>query len=502
MRQLKQFGMGALFSVLALPVLAEPFIKTDDLWLRADIETLANLGVIKSPVTTYPLTWGPILKDLSEAKLNKVPEEYHATYFRVLREGRNETGRNNFYSEIRVSASQENELFRSFGDKARNKREVATRTTGMTNNFAWNLEVTLAPDSIDGDDKRFDGSYIAGIGGNWILSLGQIEKWWGPGLQHSIILSNNAKPVPAINFQRNYSEPFETPLLSWMGPWTFSSFIGLLDDERTIDNAKLLGLSVSFKPLDTLEVGLRRTAQWGGQGRPENFDSFLDLLVGLDNCDEGGLSCDDPASEPGNQLAGIDVTWRPRWAIPSAFYFQTVGEDEAGFMPSKKAWMYGANFQVIAFDNPLMVNLEYIDTSVDGDGNDPNVPFDGYNVLYEHGIYKNGYRYHGRSIGSSLDNDSTAFSAILFYTFEDWGSVSYRISSFDVNSDSTDKAEPGGSTISPLNLKFREHLLNWTYETGGYGKIDLSILARSKDLNSHFGFFDKTAFNINWMFKF
>ncbi len=33
-----------------------------------------------------------------------------------------------------------------------------------------------------------------------------------------------------------------------------------------------------------------------------------------------------------------------------------------------------------------------------------------YNVIYEHHIYRSGYRYYGRAIGDSLDNDSQMIS--------------------------------------------------------------------------------------------
>ncbi|NVJ60858.1 MAG: capsule assembly Wzi family protein [Gammaproteobacteria bacterium] len=496
-----------LVVLLAAPLIgsklnAEPFIKTDDLWLRADIESLANIGVIKTPINTYPLMWGPVLKDLTSVKMSDIPEAYQSTYMRLLRKGRKETGNDANYSEIRVHASQENELFRYFGDKARNKRELATRTTGMTNSFAWNLEVTLAPDSIDGDDKRFDGSYLAAIAGNWMFSVGQIEKWWGPGMQHSIILSNNAKPVPAISIQRNYSEPFETPLLSWMGPWTFNAFAGLLDDERTINNAKLLGMSYSFAPIDGLEIGLRRTAQWGGDGRPENFDSFLDMLTGLDNCDEGDLSCTGERNEPGNQLAGIDVSYRVNWSIPTSFYFQTIGEDEAGYAPSKKAWMYGANFQLSLDDNPLFINLEYIDTSVDGDGNDPGVPFDGYNVLYEHSIYRYGYRYGRRSIGSTIDNDSKMISFLLSYQVPDWGKFSLLSSNIELNIDSDDITAPGGHSIQQSQVKFAENMFKWQYQTQTFGDFVFSVISRDEDLDTNFGGFESSSLGINWTTRF
>ncbi|NVK49914.1 MAG: capsule assembly Wzi family protein [Cyclobacteriaceae bacterium] len=502
MKLIKRPSWLLFLAVCSGHVYAEPFIKTDDRWLRADIELLANIGVLKTPVTTFPLTWGPILKELSETKLNDVPEQYHATYLRVLRIGRNETSRDNYYSEVDLRAAQESQLFRAFGDSARSEREVSTRTTGMSNNFAWNIQVTIAPQSIDGDDKRFDGSYFAGIAGNWIFSMGQIEKWWGPGNQHSIILSNNAKPMPGLMFQRNYSEPFETPLLSWMGPWTTTSFIGLLDDARTIDQAKLIGISYSFMPLDSLEVGLRRTAQWGGEGRPENFDSFIDLLIGIDNCDEGSLNCANRVSEPGNQLAGIDLTWRPQWAIPTSFYLQTVGEDEAGFAPAKKAWLFGSNIQLVINDNIASFNVEYIDTSVDGDGNDPNEPFSGFNVLYEHSIYRHGYRYLGRSIGSSLDNDSKALVLDFIYQTTESGSFNVTFRDIALNEDGEDKSEPGGHSISSAQVEFREVSFKWLYTTNGFGEFEFSYINRDKNFISNFGDIQKSSFGINWTKKF
>ena len=55
-----------------------------------------------------------------------------------------------------------------------------------------------------------DGSYIAARLGNWSASLGQQERWWGPGWDGSLILSTNARPIPAVSFDRRVPEPFET----------------------------------------------------------------------------------------------------------------------------------------------------------------------------------------------------------------------------------------------------------------------------------------------------
>ena len=44
--------------------LAGPAIAPGDLALRHDIQRLADYGALSGPVTTWPLSWGPILSDL------------------------------------------------------------------------------------------------------------------------------------------------------------------------------------------------------------------------------------------------------------------------------------------------------------------------------------------------------------------------------------------------------------------------------------------------------
>jgi hypothetical protein len=92
-------------------------------------------------------------------------------------------------------------------------------------------------------------------------------------------------------------------------------------------------MRVTWKPHPRVEVGLSRTAQWCGDGRPCGLDTFWDLLTGNDN--------DQPlAEQPGNQLGGFDVRWSvPK--IPIAVYVQGIGEDEANFMPSKYLGLAG-----------------------------------------------------------------------------------------------------------------------------------------------------------------
>ena len=63
-----------------------------------------------------------------------------------------------------------------------------------------------------------------------------------------------------------------------MGPWTYDLFVARNDDTM---GSMLVGTRITMRPLTWLEIGLSRTAQWGGRGRPESLDSFVQMLVGL-----------------------------------------------------------------------------------------------------------------------------------------------------------------------------------------------------------------------------
>ncbi len=171
---------------------------------------------------------------------------------------------------------------------------------------------------------RLDGSYVAGKFGNWIVTLGAQDRWWGSGWEGSLILSNNARPVPAIALDRAVSEPFETKWLSWIGPWRLTTFMGRMEGDREdYDHPLLYGMRISARPLDGLEISVERTAQWCGEGRSCTWDDFWNLFLGNDNAGENVAAED----EPGNQLASWDI----RWASPIgdwnyAIYDQHTGE--------------------------------------------------------------------------------------------------------------------------------------------------------------------------------
>jgi len=449
--RLKRYLLFALLSSIfsaAHLANAEPWLDTRDSGLRVDIERLSSAGIIKVPINTRPLMWSSILNDLETADSKTVPEQLKNSFARVISTGRKVSRINNPHQSLKLSVATESQLLRHFGDSAREKTELSLRRNGITEHFAYNLEVTKTVSPWDGESTHYDNSYFGIVLGNWIGLIGSIERWWGPSWNSSLILTNNARPTTGLTLQRNYSDPFELPILEWLGPWTTSMFITKLDDQRFIDNANLVGMTVGFRPTQALEINLRRTAQWGGEGRPESFKSFLELLTGVaDNC--GDSSC--KPDEPGNQLGGIDIRWDLPW-LDGSIYGQTIGEDEAGGVPSRRASQLGMQLQFSKQWFEGAVFIEYDDTSLKSAPKQRR-----YNSLYNHNIYRTGYRYEGRVIGATWDNDSeiTSLGAIGYLSNGD--KIEARYSFGDINVDGLS----GKNSITPNKTALNSILAKW-----------------------------------------
>jgi len=405
-RALRAIALAILIAV-APNAIAEPLASPGDLQLRHDLQLLNDSGAINVPLTAWPVALGDIQWAIEEADDRTMSESARAAFERV-REHVSwglDTGIVNY--RFGVSGSENPRIIRTFESTPRDEGELNASLSWLGERFVVNLSASYVANPFDDDEFRPDGTYIGAALGNWMLTAGWQDRWWGPGRDGSLILSTNARPTPGIAIQRNVSTPFETKWLSWMGPWTLTSFMTELDDERTINDALLFGVRVSFRPPKTgLEIGFSRSAQWCGDDRPCDGDAFLDLLVGNDN---RGVNVE-AEDEPGNQLGGIDIRWTLPKTIPVALYMQWIGEDGRGGGGAIGSWMrqLGAEYWGTIGSLSHRTHLEVSDSMCreGGFGLSNRKP----DCAYEHGIYKTGYRYEGRAIGHSADGDSLSYS--------------------------------------------------------------------------------------------
>jgi hypothetical protein len=392
-------------ALITSPATAEPWAAPGDLRLRHDLQLLNDSGVTNVPLTTWPLSWGDIDRSLAGIRTGELPPAVGDAYARVRERLRWETGDG---TQLRLSAAAAGNprIVRAFENTPREDGEVSAGVSWFGDRLALKLSTSAVMNSFDGDEVRPDGSYL-GLGlGNWMLSAGWQNRWWGPGRDGSLILSHNARPMPGIAIQRNMNTPFESKWLRWIGPWSLTAFMNQLDDERIVSDALLFGLRVTFRPIDSLEIGLSRTAQWCGDDRPCDFDAFTDLLLGNDN---RGVNVD-PNEEPGNQLAGIDIRWVLPRGMPAALYMQWIGEDTRQGGPEIGSWLRQAGIehwgQIAGLDHRTHVEVSDTTCREGGFGFSDSKT----NCAYEHSIYRTGYRYKGRAIGYGTDGDGLTYS--------------------------------------------------------------------------------------------
>ncbi len=389
--------------LLAIPTVASagPWIYPGNIRLRHQIQFLSDSGHIRAPLTTWPLAAG----DLS-AELRGQRKAQGFAHYTALHQVRKALHRRSFRGwsvpKAKLSAVADPIQLRTFEDTPRAEGELEAGISWMGDMLAMRLNVGAVKDPPDGKELRLDDSYAGLALGNWMLSVSTMPRWWGPGWQGSLILSNNARPVPTLALERNQSDPFEMPVLRWLGPWKFIFFLGQLEGDRVISDARLIGARLNFRPTRKLEIGLSRAAQWGGDGRPDDFASFIDVLRGESNTEN-------PEEDPGNQLAGIDLRWRSPLVgnLPYAVYTQWMGEDEAGGLPSK--WIGQAGIELWGVSSTLAGTYRFYLEATDTATRFLRSKTE-FNVAFNHSVYQSGFRFRERSLAHTADSDSQMLS--------------------------------------------------------------------------------------------
>lgn len=456
---------------------AEPYINTDDLSLRISLRQLADAGHIKIPLNTYPLMWNDVIKAVNMVDPGQLKGHDTDAYFHVKAEF-NKAKRKQ--SKITANVASHDNRFTSFGDTFRNKNNLEYSISNVFTNFAYKLSPSVTSSDDDGDEFRFDDSYIAGKIGNWNIALGTQDRWWGPGWDSNLSLTNNARPIPTLAITRNTSDPFEIPFTDgYEIPWTVTSFMGRMESDRTVPNALLWGFRFNFIPVDNLEIGIVRLAQWGGEGQPQGLSNFFDIIVADNSCVVGNECDDSQLTRSGNQMAGYDVRYSfDLFSTPLAIYGQYIGEDGgSSSLIADVIKQVGFEAQVELFEQPVKMYLEGIDT-LRACGENLSV----FDCIYEHGTYQTGLRFKGRNINSLYDNDA---KTIVFglssqnYSNQAWD-IKFRY--LELNKDNSDlfPNDPRGNTLTEVaedvlvvSGNYHRHFKRYSYKvSASYSQSD------------------------------
>ena len=457
----------------ALKVTAAPWLDPGESDLRHHLQVLNDSGHLRTPITTWPVMWGSVMaavETIDKSRLNS-QQRWSLQHIQFVFQ---QQARPGLRGSARLNLASEYDSLDSFDQRQREEGELTATVDWVGERWAARLQGSYADDPIDGKKVRADGSFIAYLAGNWSLGAGAIDRWWGPGWQSSLIWSDNARPIPGLTLQRNRADAFITPWLSWLGPWQFVMTAGQLESERHIPDAKHLGARLSFQPLPGFEVALTRTAQWGGEGRPQSLSNLVDLVLGKDN-----FEADDPEKdkEPGNQLGGIDFRYGFAWGDSThALYYQYTGEDESNMWPSRAMGLAGVETSFLWRDSQHRLILEYENTTAEFYGDET------FNYAYEHSIYLTGYRYRGRPIGSSLDNDSQRITLTGQHYLANGHQLIWSVADVTINEDGSNSAPPRGNVYGAERSDLKTVELDYRFPVGDHTRVSIGAFYYSEPL--------------------
>ncbi|GAA4333617.1 capsule assembly Wzi family protein [Pigmentiphaga soli] len=393
--------------------------------LRDDIQWLIDRKIIDITASTWPLPLSALEKAMEGRKKKGLSRgDVHAllAVHRYIEQQR----KTSFGLVAQFNSDATPQL--GFASQSRAKATGGVYLQGSTGRLAGKLQANGLIDPITGKQSKFnvEGSYLAASGLGQVIYAGQIAHWWGPGQDGSLNWGNSATAIPGLGLQRAEQTAFKSPWLSWIGPWGYDLFIGQMQHDTAVPDARVLNMRLFARPFSGLELGASRFIQWGGKGRPNNLGSLWDALTGNSN--------DPNVADPSNELAGFDARYTfPLWGNPLTVYAQLAGEDEAGGFPSHYLSQVGTEFKHMLGSSRLQWHAEAADTTASrifglGDGM--------RGVAYSHGTYKNGLYHDGLPIGHPIGGTGQLLSAGVTIIPDDFrysSRYSFRILRAEVN---------------------------------------------------------------------
>ncbi len=260
-----------------------------------------------------------------------------------------------------------------------------------------------------------------------------------------------ARPTTGLFLSRHggYQDSDNSIIGRAIGKWHFTSFLNQLRGRnQAIDNPLFWGARFTFRPYQNLDIGLSRTAIWGGKKQPQKLETFTNVVLGNQK-------------EASNQFTALDIRYGFRLSsLTAAVYAQALNQKQSKdelstTKPKATIGMAGMELSFAGRKTHNRFVLEAINTTANFyRGIAQN------DTAYEDSLYDQGYRYFGRSLGASNDNDSEVVSLRGQHYLANGHSLQWQWHHANLNHDQTEKNnqyafKSEGQSITVTSLHYR-----------------------------------------------
>ncbi len=445
------------------PLSASPWAEVGDGQLRADLELLEAAGVLHGLTVHWPLPWRSVLDEVGGADLAAQPGTVRAAAQRLLAKAGAATAPGN-RAGLYLDATNRPGVVYGFDGMGRGDGQAQLSLEHDGDIFSGRISLGAITRDFGAKANKImpDGTYFSLRLADVRLYAGYLDHWWGPGEISALQLSNNARPMPQIGIARASTAPSSWPVLDWLGPWQFEFFLGKLDGPQIQSNVDYSAARLTISPLDGLELGIAKTEQFCGQGHP--CAPLRDYFVNLDFSNH---------PDNVNGEGAVDIKYSAAlFGVPVQAYGQLMNEDYSWLTSSGTSYLAGGSVFLPLADNVLKLTVEYTDTIA------TRTPFSFgnniYGYTYNNSQYPDGMHYRGRTLGFSLDTDSTLLS--LQGSWSDADGRFYELSLHHATLGSSQAPRSNIVTTAPVLLNMGEARISLPWQS-----IRLDLAGRIQD---------------------
>ena len=249
--------------VLALSVItwpsaafSSPWLEANDPFARSSLLLLSDAGKVTSPTSIYPMRWAFFGDDLSK---NTSESDFVNLASQELSYNLNSARLNRGNTMVRLYQSSSSPSPSEFAQTDRDDKGFYSEYDHLDQDFAFRVATAYTEYQNGGTSFDATNSYLSLNSGKTLWTIGLLDRWWGQGWQHNLILGDYAKPTWSA--AASYLSQNDT-----LGVWSIENVIFEPDNsDYKLHNA----LRFIAKPARYLEYGMTYQV-WMSDGNGSN----------------------------------------------------------------------------------------------------------------------------------------------------------------------------------------------------------------------------------------